>query len=726
MRRPLSSHLRNLGSIAFAFAIAWSFSARNTAAAAITTAELENGLRVLVLPDSATPTVTASLWIGAGLVHNPRGREGLAELCAGAHEWRVRDSILRRQVGKPYLAGSLTSLVSTDHCVFSITALESDLETALETLRSVVTPGGGAGGEAGDEADNQAGDGPFLIASAWKREALVNLLQTRFAPSLVADDALSTLLFGDRRPLGFSARFQTLLGLLPADVRAFHAQHYRPGNAILTVEGSVDAARARAAAASRFQDWKAAGPSEPPAWGRAAPAPARAGVTLLDDPDATRAIVVAGLSGPGREDTKGFAGVQLLHQVLGGKRMEEVVAGVTGGQAGTYQFRAQLRASARGSEVSVEAIVPHDVAPQALAELRRALGQLGRSGIDAAGFDSEVKARANALAFRFETTSSLAREAVARLLTGQPLAAAAEPPKPLALKREAVTAQWSTLLDNDHMVWVILGRAAELAPKLTAAGIEHARGDLFEVVTGRLLAAGLDSLSQSRPIATVQAEEMILAAIEAKGGFEALERIENYTVEDSVFVRPGDQSILGSRRLHVRFPDRYREDLDITIFQGRSLIQVVNGNDVWRDDLGKISKISGYRSKELVNRLWLDGLRVFHRYGEPGAVAFIVDPDVVGEVTLDGFQISSPDGNWVRIYLHPTSRLVGKRATEKPGEDGEMLAVEEIYTDYRPVEGVFIPFGSATLLDGAFSTEIRTESVNINSKLEPGLFVRPE
>lgn len=679
----------------------------------ITMFQLDNGLRILVLPDSATPTVSVGLWIGAGWVHNPRGREGLADLCAATRERVVRRAILGRKVGKPYLNDAFSSGVSTDHSGFGVTALAEDLDPAITVMRAVV------------EADGE-GNGPnrsFSNASTLKGDALLNLLRTRFSPGLVAGEAMATVLFGDRRPLGFSARFQTLLGLLPADVRQFHRDHYRPANAILTVDGAARPEVVRAAVARHFGDWKMPGQAEPPAWGHAADAPAHPGVTLIDDPDAGRAVILAGLAGPGRESPD-FPGLQLLHQVIGGKRVEDPLATLVAHHPAGYQLQSHLRVSARGSQLMLEVVVPHELATQSLTELRRALEGIAKSGIDSTAVAAEVLARSQNVAFRFETSRARVREAVFQLLAGQPLATAENPVGTVAaLNRRATMKQWQALLEPGRIVWVILGRGDELAAKLTAAGIDHQRGDPYEVVTGRLLAPDDAATRWPKPAAIVQAEELILAAIEAKGGFEALERIETYTLEDSLFVKPLDQIVRGTRKTSVRFPDRFREDLGIETLQGRGVIQVVNGRDVWRNQLGKVTGTSTVRRKDLLARQWLDGLRVFHRYGEPGATAFLVDPDLVGSTILDGFQITSPEGYWVRIYLHPTSRLVVKRATERPADEG-VFQTEELFTDYRPIEGVFVPFVSATYLDGDYSSETHTAALDFNVALDQDLFTR--
>jgi hypothetical protein len=430
------------------------------------------------------------------------------------------------------------------------------------------------------------------------------------------------------------------------------------------------------------------------------------------------------VTGPGREDP-GFAGLQFLHQVIGGPRIERGVASLGAGHPQGYQYRSQLRASTRGSELSVEAVVPHELAVPILEALRGALADLGQSGLDSTSFAAELTGRAQGLAFRYESADERMREAVALLLAGRPLAAAENPVAATrTLRRAQVVPAWQALLDPGRTAWVVLGRADELGPKLAAAGIEATRGDLFEVATGTLFAVPADTAyALPGAASTVQAEELLMSAIEAKGGLQALERIAGYTLEDSLFVKPVDQIVPGTRTLHVRFPDRYREELVIAALQGRGVIQVIDGNDVWRDQLGRVQAASQARKLDLLGRLWMDGLRVFHRYAQPGARVFMVDPTVIGSTTLDGLQLNSPDGNWVRLYFHPQSRLLVKRTSQRPG-DRELFALDELFTDYRPVEGVFIPFISATYLDGEYSSESHTIAIALNPPLPDDLFKR--
>jgi hypothetical protein len=447
-------------------------------------------------------------------------------------------------------------------------------------------------------------------------------------------------------------------------------------------------------------------------------------VTLVDDPDAPNALLLAGMAGPGREDPA-YAEIQLLHQVIGSGRLEGSIAALAATHPAGYQFRTQLRASARGSELTIEVAIPHDLAARVLAEIERGLAEIA-AGSDTTAFANAVDARAASLALRLETPEAQMREAASMALAGRPLAAVADPARSLAtVDRAAITAAWRALLAPERRAWVAHGRADLLAPQFKAAGVATTPTDVYAVVTGRLFEKQPEPpLTLPSPASTAQAEELLFAAIEAKGGLENLERVETYAAVETLYVQAGAQIVAGERKLFVRLPDRFREVLRVGPLQGDGLVQVVNRDTIWRQQMGRPADTPPWRQEDLRGRLWLDGFRAFHRYAEPGAMISLIDPDLIAGTTLDGFQITAPNGYWAKYHLHPQSRLVVKRTTSRPSE-ADIARCEELFTDYRAVEGVFVPFIYATYMNGEYAGESHLESIEINSEIPDDLFIQP-
>ena len=99
-------------------------------------------------------------------------------------------------------------------------------------------------------------------------------------------------------------------------------------------------------------------------------------------------------------------------------------------------------------------------------------------------------------------------------------------------------------------------------------------------------------------------------------------------------------------------------------------------------------------------------------------------PDVLG---ADGrltntLELSAPDLNPIVFSVDPWTALIRKQTFIADGP-GRPL-VEEQFSDYRPVDGIQIPFHGMRKV-GALSVERQAIEVKINAPIDPALFTRP-
>jgi hypothetical protein len=111
------------------------------------------------------------------------------------------------------------------------------------------------------------------------------------------------------------------------------------------------------------------------------------------------------------------------------------------------------------------------------------------------------------------------------------------------------------------------------------------------------------------------------------------------------------------------------------------------------------------------------------RYGNPGVFIRTVEPEVIGGMSLPGIELRSSDNLWVRLYLHPESNQIAKRVYENQGRRAATL-VEEIHTDYREVDDLYLPFVTAVFEGGEYAGENHVESIEFNVELDDDIFKR--
>ncbi|MGD8395738.1 MAG: insulinase family protein [Candidatus Eiseniibacteriota bacterium] len=676
---------------------------------------LDNGLRLVTVHDPATPLTQLSLWWTAGRAHNPRSREGLADLAARCDARRVLEAIRAGTVGRPYMAEALDVRVSADHIRFGLAILPEHLDAGMAVLRALVP----------------AADEPFAAASTLKRTALGGILRNRDNPKLVAQEAFTAASCGMRRPLGQSATFASVYGLGSEQVAEFHARYCVPSAFIVSIAGATSRAAGLDAVRQHFGDWPAGDMDSAP-WARSPEQPPYPGIFLIDDPNAEQAVVLGGFTGPGRESDR-YPDLQLLHLLMSSGQALEGVRRITAADRQAHEFFGQLRPSARGALLTVTAVVDHSSAVATLEMLRATIDGDSLVAMSDAYLEGLLEASRNDQRLADEDVAQATAWRLPFLIAGRSLV---DPGLLSPIDLEAWRAYVRRIVAPGRLCWVIVGRADALAPGLEASGLVVTRAGNLDVVVGQFPPADDDDSSplfedmaaSSADIAA--AEELLLAALDARGGFEMLDRIESYRADYTLLRKlREDMTVKSQRTVRVRFPDHFREDWGMEVpsagdtAQEISLVQVINGDQVWRRQLTRERAASERRERQLRFRLWSDELRVLQRYGEPGTRIRLVEPEVLAGITAPGLQIDSPEGYWVRLYFHPESNHIVKRVYQRSGDRAPIL-VEELFTDYREVGGVFLPFRSAVTEAARIVGEDHLDSIEYNVELPDALFER--
>ena len=149
-----------------------------------------------------------------------------------------------------------------------------------------------------------------------RAQRLVALTQARDQPGAIASRVFPRLVYGDAHPYGQNVTETTVKAITRDDVVAFHRAYFRPGHALVTVVGDVNAAAAKAAIDKALTVWTRGG--EKPAFQYPAAPPARAStIYLADKPGAAQSTFAIGTTGPPRSTPDYFA-LQVMNTILGG------------------------------------------------------------------------------------------------------------------------------------------------------------------------------------------------------------------------------------------------------------------------------------------------------------------------------------------------------------------------------------------------------------------------
>ncbi|GAB4345130.1 MAG: pitrilysin family protein [Cyanophyceae cyanobacterium] len=257
---------------------------------------LANGLRVVLLPDRALPTVTLRGHVQAGRQHDPGDRAGLADLVAAA----LLDPADLRQ-GLTAAAIDLSASAYREGTLIGGRALPEETASLLALL-------------------SQALQRPQFTAAQVDRlrqQARADLQLQLDDPLYVAQRQLQQAIYPVGHPFHGFATADSLNRITEQDLSQFHRQHYRPAGTVLALVGPFDPVAVRRQIQGLLGPWQVTDAPPAEAFAPLAPLPPHTIWHHTVLPGKAQTVTLMGYPGIGRRDRRHDAAV-VLNQILGG------------------------------------------------------------------------------------------------------------------------------------------------------------------------------------------------------------------------------------------------------------------------------------------------------------------------------------------------------------------------------------------------------------------------
>jgi len=264
---------------------------------------LANGLPVWIVEQHEVPLAQVNLVIHAGSGDDPANAFGLASFTAAMlDEGAGAKSALQIADEVEFLGATLTTTSSFDASAVRLNVPVRQLRAALAVMADVAL----------------RPTFPVAEVERLRQERLTALEQVRDDAASVAPLAFARAVFGPTHRYGSAASGTgaTLKAMTADQMRAFHAERYRPSNATLIVAGEVTAAGVMPMLEETFGQWpKAAAGARTSV--PAAPQLTAAQVTIVDMPSAEQSQIRIGAVGVPRS-TPDYFPLLVLNTILGG------------------------------------------------------------------------------------------------------------------------------------------------------------------------------------------------------------------------------------------------------------------------------------------------------------------------------------------------------------------------------------------------------------------------
>lgn len=217
------------------------------------------------------------------------------------------------------------------------------------------------------------------------------------------------------------------------------------------------------------------------------------------------------------------------------------------------------------------------------------------------------------------------------------------------------------------------------------------------------------------------ARDILMKATEAAGGLRRFKQLDNFSIKThNVIFQPNRKTDLTITEV-AQLPDKSKQIWTLELGQR---IQVLNGNHSWKQLNGEVSNLSEAEKREMQRGLLRLNINVLKM-----SVSESLSVDYMARETLGGksnyvLQIKNESGDFFRLYIDAESYLIAKKSYQGAPEVG-LATLEEVYSDYRKVDGIKIPFHTEVKANGRRFIETDVLEAKFNLALEDDFFFRP-
>jgi len=416
---------------------------------------LKNGLTLLLLENHKLPTVAFSLWIRPGQLADPIDLPGLASFAAGMlREGTERRTSAQIATETDSLGATLsaTAVFGSSYLSVDASGWISDAWQILDLLSDVVLHP----------------SFPSSELAQYKQREQASLEQRLSNPGFLARQAFRRVLYGDA-PLSVTSPTKESIEKVTADdLKKFHDEHFRPGNAILGVTGDFKTSDMQALVEKYFGGWT--GAAEPPAKLPASATPRPAQITLVDRPSSVQTFIIGGNRSIRRTDPDFYA-LTVMNQVLGGGPQSRLFLDLREEHSYTYgaysRFNSEIYPGDWAASAAVRTPVTDGSMTQFLYELKRINHELVPQG--------ELDESRRAIIAGFALSLEQPAQVLASWLTVQHFGLPADywntyPDHIAAIDAVAVQAAAKKFIDLDHLQWICVGDRKQIQDVLAKYG----------------------------------------------------------------------------------------------------------------------------------------------------------------------------------------------------------------------------------------------------------------
>lgn len=682
----------------------------------IKTITIENGLKVIVIEQPTLPIIQFSLRVRVGAIHEPTDRTGLATFTASM----LRQGTTTRTADEiseaiDFVGGSLGASADVERTDVTARVLKKDLQVGLDLLADVV----------------QNPSFPEKEMGIIRNQLIADVRSTQDDPESLAAAHLDFALFGTIHPLGRAMSEQSLNAITRDDLVTFHGMYYRPNNSVLAVAGDVKADEIIQLVKKAFGNWQRA--DIPPA---PLPEPVKLQgykVRFVHKPGQTQTHIEIGHFGLAVTDPD-YIPTILANYVLGGGVFSSRLLQIIRSKAGkTYSIFSYFPSYSFPGYFRISTFTRNEQAFETLQLIVDEFKKFKEGGITQEELQAAQDNIAGSYILRLETLSGLATTVLNNDFYGFGMDRSRNWRKLIrSVTLEQANQAIKDRFDPENLAIVLLsdiktleGRT-ELIPGISLESVNVV--DWLEPVTARakpyaeFLAAlsapkGPTELVWAAQI-TPDAKALLERAFAAQGGFEKLAQLrDTYVKAQGSFFREGREFKVDIE-VWIKLPNKLRQTIKFT--GGQNTI-IYNGTQGWVQVGAQVRDLPAQSLTEISESIEFDSLLFLWNIARAGYTF-----EIVGTAQVDGqetqiLRMTNSRGKSADFYFD-LKRFVPLKIVTQTAEG---KSKEQLLSDYRQVEGFWVPFALKTLEDKELTDSFEVVEFTVNTGVGDEQFEKP-
>ena len=706
---------------------------------------LPNGMQVIIVLHHEQPAVSMRLLVRAGSVQDLPGKAGVANLAASLLDQGTTSKTAQQIADQiDFIGGALGTGSGSDLSFVNVIVMKDSFDVGMDLLADVARNPAFAA----EEIERQ------------KQQVISSLRVNQGDPDYIASVLFDRLVYGFH-PYGLpnSGTPETLAAITRADLQAYHRRNFVPNNMILAIVGDITSAEAFAAAQRAFGGWPR-GEIEP--LKIVDPPPPTRRIVIVDKPDAVQTEIRVGQLAIPRKH-QDYLAWDLAVKILGGEGANRLHRVLRSERGLTYGAAADTEARKQAGDFVAETDTRTETTGEALRLMVDEISKLQRDRV----FERELSDAQAYLAGSFPLTIETPNEIATQVLN---VVFYDLPVEEIGTFRERV--QRVTPDDilrvarfyvrPDRLSIVLVGNATQFVPQLRRVGFSE-----FEIIPIDELDLMSATLRSQKPRAALEpfgsfgsfgsfdsfqsfpaytrtqvnprpnvpnvpnasnvpndpnALGLLKRVIDAKGGLDALRKVRTVIADADTTFTMEQGTLISKTKTYVVYPEKFRVDANVA---GAQVVQVYNAGTAWVRDPAGVHDVPPEMRDEFGASVRRDTIPVLIASAE-GKLALRLLPDegADGRV-LKVLEISGPQLPGVRLYID-NQNFIARQSFSTTGPDGKSIQADEVFSDYRSVTGVQVPFRADVRRGGQVILSRTLTNVSLNTPVDDALFAKPQ